>query len=127
MRSKAPSPPLPSSNANPKGFDHPRLLKQMYLKDADAKAQAQWSSEESEIQGKATPPESGDCEELTSSRTRSDAVLTQITGQLIRTGIFQDRAFSEAIPFVLQTQDASQPQHGRERAVSRPPSQEFQI
>ena len=35
-------------------------------------------------------------------QTRSDAVLTQVTGQLIRSGIFQERAFTEAVPFTLK-------------------------
>ena len=86
---------------NPKGFDHPELLKQMYLKDADAKAQAQWSSEESEFKAKQLH-QKAEIAKIDFIETRSDAVLTQITGQLIRTGIFQDRAFSEAIPFVLK-------------------------
>ena len=86
---------------NPKGFDHPELLKQMYLKDANAKAQAQCGSEESEFKSKQLhqKPEIAKIEFI---ETRSDAVLTQVSGQLIRTGIFQDRAFSEAIPFVLK-------------------------
>jgi len=29
-------------------------------------------------------------------------VLTQISGQLIRSRIFQDRAFTEAVPFTLK-------------------------
>ena len=34
--------------------------------------------------------------------TREDVVLTQVTGQLVRNGIFQDGTFTEAIPFKLQ-------------------------
>ena len=86
---------------NPKGFDHPELLKQMYLKDADGKAQAQWSSEEPEFKAKQLH-QKAEIAKIYFIETRSDAVLTQVTGQLIRTGIFQDRAFSEAIPFVLK-------------------------
>src|SRR6202040_1313341 len=33
---------------NPKGFDHPALLKQMFLKQAHEKALAEWSAEEPE-------------------------------------------------------------------------------
>jgi hypothetical protein len=85
---------------NPKGFDHPDLLKQMFLKHAQEKAHAEWTSEESEkakeLHQKA---EIGKIDIL---QTRSDAVLTQVSGQLIRTGIFQERAFSEAVPFTLK-------------------------
>ncbi|HEX8311419.1 MAG TPA: hypothetical protein VF614_08895, partial [Chthoniobacteraceae bacterium] len=37
---------------NPKGFDHMDLLKQMFLKDAEAKARSQWSAEEPEFKAK---------------------------------------------------------------------------
>jgi hypothetical protein len=33
--------------------------------------------------------------------TRKDVVLTQVTGQLIRDGVFQDKPFTEAVPFKL--------------------------
>lgn len=86
---------------NPKGFDHPELLKQMFLKQAQGKARAQWSSDEAEFKAKQLHQkvEVGKIEFL---QTRSDAVLTQVSGQLIRSGIFQERAFTEAIPFTLK-------------------------
>ena len=34
-------------------------------------------------------------------QTREDFVLTQVSGQLIRAGIFEEKAFTEAIPFRL--------------------------
>src|SRR6266705_180693 len=37
---------------NPKGFDHPELLKQMFLKAAYEKARSQWSGEEPEFKAK---------------------------------------------------------------------------
>lgn len=85
---------------NPKGFDHPELLKKMFLKRANAKASAQSASEEPEFKAKQLHQkvEVGKIEFL---QTRSDAVLTQVTGQLIRSGIFQERAFTEAVPFTL--------------------------
>ncbi|MBA3833529.1 MAG: hypothetical protein H0X34_16885 [Chthoniobacterales bacterium] len=86
---------------NPKGFDHPDLLKQMFLKQAQQKARAQWSTEEPEFKAKQLHQkvEIGKIEFL---QTRSDAVLTQVSGQLIRSGIFQERAFTEAVPFTLK-------------------------
>lgn len=86
---------------NPKGFDHPNLLKQMFLKLAQQKARAQWSTEEPEFKAKQLHQkvEIGKIEFL---QTRSDAVLTQVSGQLIRSGIFQERAFTEAVPFTLK-------------------------
>src|SRR6202140_5965573 len=37
---------------NPKGFDHPELLKQMFLKQAHEKAIAEWSAEGPGLKGK---------------------------------------------------------------------------
>lgn len=86
---------------NPKGFDHPELLKQMFLKAAQAKAQAEWSAEEPEFKAKQLH-QKAEIAKIDLLETRNDAVLTQVSGQLIRTGIFQERAFSEALPFILK-------------------------
>ncbi len=86
---------------NPKGFDHPELLKQIFLKQADQKAHAQWSSEEPEFKAKELH-QKAEIAKIDFLETRSDAVLTQVSGQLIRSGIFQERAFSEAVPFTLK-------------------------
>ena len=71
---------------NPKGFDNADLLKQMFLKQAFQKASAYQAAEEPE---------------LNILNTREDYVLTQVTGQLIRDGVFEDKPFTEAIPFKL--------------------------
>jgi len=86
---------------NPKGFDHPELLKQMFLKNAHAKALAEWSAEEPEFKAKQLH-QKAEIAKIDFLETRSDAVLTQVSGQLIRSGIFQERAFSEAVPFTLK-------------------------
>ncbi len=86
---------------NPKGFDHPELLKQMFLKQAAAKALAEWSAEEPEFKAKQLH-QKAEIAKIDFLETRSDAVLTQVSGQLIRSGIFQERAFSEAVPFTLK-------------------------
>jgi hypothetical protein len=86
---------------NPKGFDQPELLNQMFLKDAHQKARLQWLGEEPEFKSKQLHQkvEVGKIEFI---ETRADAVLTQVTGQLIRTGIFEERTFTETVPFVLK-------------------------
>ena len=86
---------------NPKGFDHPELLKQMLLKQAHEKAQSEWSAEEPEFKAKQLH-QKAEIAKIDFLETRSDAVLTQVSGQLIRSGIFQERAFSEAVPFTLK-------------------------
>lgn len=86
---------------NPKGFDHPDLLKQMFLKTAHEKASKQWSADESEFKAKQLH-QKAEIAKIDFLETRADAVLTQVSGQLIRSGIFQERAFSESVPFVLK-------------------------
>lgn len=86
---------------NPGGFDHADLLKQMFLRAAHEKARAQWNREEAEFKAKQLH-QKAEVGRIEFIETRADAVLTQVTGQLIRTGIFQDRAFSEAVPFTLK-------------------------
>ena len=85
---------------NPKGFDNPELLKQVFLKYAYDKAQKQISAEAEESKSKQLhqKPEVAKIDIL---ETREDFVMTQVTGQLIRTGIFEQKAFSESIPFKL--------------------------
>ena len=85
---------------NPKGFDHEDLLKQMFLKAAVAKAQAARAAEEPEFVAKQLH-QKAEIGKITILQTREDFVLTQVTGQLVRTGIFQDKAFAEAVPFKL--------------------------
>jgi hypothetical protein len=85
---------------NPKGVDSPELLKQMFLKFAYEKALKQTSTDADEFKSKQLhqKPEVAKIDIL---ETREDFVMTQVTGQLIRTGIFEEKAFSEAIPFKL--------------------------
>ena len=85
---------------NPKGPDHPELLKQLLLKGAHEKAERQISSESAEFKAKQQhqKPEVAKIDIL---ETRQDFVLSQVTGQLIRTGMFEGKVFNEAIPFKL--------------------------
>jgi hypothetical protein len=86
---------------NPKGFDHPELLKQMFLNAAHEKARSQWSTEEAEFKAKQLH-QKAEIAKIDFVETRSDAVLTQVSGQLIRSGLFENRAFSESMPFTLK-------------------------
>jgi len=85
---------------NPKTFDNEDLLKELFLKPALDKAQAQRQSEDAEFQAKELH-QKVEIARIDILNTRADAVLSQITGQLIRVGIFDDKAFTEAIPFRL--------------------------
>jgi len=86
---------------NPKDFDHLDLLKQLFLKQALGKAQDQRQMEAIEFRSKQLhqKPEIAKIEILA---TRENEVLVHITGQLIRTGIFQEKVFTEGLPFSLR-------------------------
>lgn len=86
---------------NPKDFDHPDLLRQMFLKEAMGKARAHRSLEETEFKAKQLH-QKAEIARIDVLETRADAVLTQVTGQLIRNGVFQEKAFTEALPFTLK-------------------------
>jgi hypothetical protein len=85
---------------NPKDFDHADLLKQMFLKNALQKAQDQRTREAVEFRSKQLhqKPEIARVDILA---TRENEVLATVTGQVIRAGIFQEKAFTEAFTFKL--------------------------
>jgi hypothetical protein len=85
---------------NPKGFDSPELLKQMFLKYALEKGQKQIATEAEELKSKQLH-QKVEVARIDILETREDFVMTQVVGQAIRTGIFEGKAFSEAIPFKL--------------------------
>jgi len=86
---------------NPKDFDHPDLLRQMFLKQAYEKARSEFTAEEPEFKAKQLH-QKAEIARIDFLETRSDAVLTQVSGQLIRSGVFQERAFTEVVPFTLK-------------------------
>jgi len=72
----------------------------MFAKRAFDKANAQKLTEEIEFKAKQLH-QKVEIARIDILQTREDFVLTQVSGQLIRNGIFQDKAFSEAAPFKL--------------------------
>jgi len=86
---------------SPKDFDNADLLKLLFLKPALAKAQDERIKESVEFRAKQLhqKAEIGRIEILA---TRDNEVLAVVTGQIIRSGIFQDKAFTEAFPFTLR-------------------------
>ncbi len=85
---------------SPKEFDHLDLLKQMFLRGALQKAQDQRTREAVEFRAKQLhqKPEIGRIDILA---TRENEVLATVSGQVIRIGIFQEKAFTEAFNFKL--------------------------
>ena len=86
---------------HPRDFDHPDILRQMFLPKALAKATQQRALEAAEFRAKGLhqKPEIAKVEILT---TREDSILAMVTGQLIRAGVFQDKAFTEGLGFTLR-------------------------
>src|SRR5438132_9535615 len=85
---------------NPKDFDHPDLLRQMFLKLALQKAQDHRTREAVEFRAKQLhqKPEIAKIDILA---TRENEVLATVSGQVIRTGIFKEKMFTEAFNFKL--------------------------
>lgn len=86
---------------NPRDFDHPELLKQLFLKSAFNKAEDCRFKDEAEFRSKHLH-QKGEVAKLDILNTRENEVLVNITGQVIRNGIFQEKAFTEAFPFSLR-------------------------
>lgn len=86
---------------NPKDFDHAGLLKQLFLEPAHRKALDHQGRESAEFRAKSLhqKPEIARLDVLA---TRENEVLVHVTGQVIRTGVFQDRPFTEGLSFQLR-------------------------
>ncbi|HEY1718304.1 MAG TPA: hypothetical protein VGH42_08440 [Verrucomicrobiae bacterium] len=86
---------------NPKDFDNPDLFKLMFLKKAYEKAQDERISEQVEFRAKQLH-QKAEIGQIDILATRDNEVLASVTGQVIRAGIFQGKAFTEAFPFRLR-------------------------
>lgn len=86
---------------NPKDFDNPDLLKLMFLKKAYEKAEDERISEQVEFRAKQLH-QKAEIGQIDILATRDNQVLASVTGQVIRAGIFQGKAFTEAFPFTLR-------------------------
>ena len=86
---------------NPKDFDNPDLLKLIFRKPAFNQAQDERIREAVEFRSKQLH-QKAEIGRIDILATRENEVLTSVTGQVIRSGIFQDKAFTEAFPFALR-------------------------
>ncbi len=86
---------------NPKDFDNPDLLKLLFLKNAFNKARDERISEQVEFRAKQLH-QKAEIGQIQILATRDNEVLAAVTGQIIRSGIFQNKAFNEAFPFTLR-------------------------
>src|SRR5579862_103866 len=86
---------------NPKDFDNPDLLKLLFLKKAFEKGQDERISESVEFRAKQLH-QKAEINRIDILATRDNEVMAAVTGQIIRSGIFQEKAFTEAFPFTLR-------------------------
>ena len=85
---------------NPKDFDHRELLRQMFLKSALQKAQDHRTREAEEFRAKQLR-QKPEITKIDILATRENEVLATVSGQVIRTGIIQEKEFTEAFNFKL--------------------------
>ena len=83
---------------NPNGFDYPELLAKMYLPDALNQAKTLQSQQADELKAKQIH-QKVEVFRLDVLQTRNDQVLVEVTGQLIRVGLFNDEPFTESEKF----------------------------
>jgi hypothetical protein len=81
---------------NPKGFANPDLLKLMFLKPALAKALDERVKEMAEFSAKQFHQKAG-VARVDILATHDNEVLAAVPGQIIRSGVFQDQAFTESL------------------------------
>ena len=93
---------------NPNGFDQPELLEKLFLADALAAAKENWSAAAEEFQQKNLH-QKVEVQKLTVLETKSDQVLVEVAGQLIRTGRVGQLPFTEAPAFTAQFTFARNP------------------
>ena len=85
---------------NPESFDNKELLQRLFGKTALQAAYQQQTKGQEESRAKQIH-QKPEVSEVTILETRSDFVLCRVRGQLVRAGIFNDRPFTEALPFTL--------------------------
>ena len=83
---------------NPNGYDYPDILEKMFLTDALEKAKKMLSQQRAEFQAKQIH-QKVEIFKIDILKTRNDQVLVEVTGQLIRVGIFNDQPFTESPTF----------------------------
>jgi hypothetical protein len=93
---------------NPAGFDYPELLDKLFLPEAARKARADSGASAEEFAAKALH-QKAEVLKLTVLETRDNVVLVQAEGQLVRTGLVNGQAFTEAPAFTVRFTFARNP------------------
>jgi hypothetical protein len=85
---------------NPNGFDLPEVLQALFVGNALAQAGALKTAEAPEFQEKQIHQKPA-VTRLEALEVRHNAVAMRVSGQLLRSGSFQQHSFTEVVPFVL--------------------------
>lgn len=93
---------------NPNGFDYPEILEKLFLGDALEKAKTFQTAELPEFKAKQIH-QKVEVFKIDILETRNDQVLVEVTGQLIRVGIFNNQSFTESPKFKLRLTLARNP------------------
>lgn len=93
---------------NPSGFDYPDLLERLFLKEACEKANQELSLIKEELELKEIHQKQ-QALKIKILSTRSNIVLAQVKGEVIRCGTFENQSFVESLPFKLNLTLARNP------------------
>ena len=85
----------------PTGLDHSELLKKFFLSGAVQKVEELMAKDAAEFKAKNLHQKC-EIEQIAVLPTQANQVLVNLSGQLIRNGVFSDRPFSEGQKFRLQ-------------------------
>lgn len=93
---------------NPSGSDYPDLLERIFLKCAFEKSQQDLEKIKSELIEKQIHQKQ-QIFKINILSTRNNLVLAQVSGELVRCGVFESQEFVEALPFKLNLTLARNP------------------
>jgi hypothetical protein len=86
---------------NPAGFDYPEILNKIFLREAFEQLKPRMNAESVEFKAKQIH-QKVEVFRVDVLKTRSNEVLVEITGQLIRVGLFNGEQFIESPKFTLR-------------------------
>ena len=87
-------------NRSPVGSDNNELLKQLYIEPAYSHALKIIEGESGEFR-KKNIHQKAEISEINTIQTDSDKIISQVKGQIVRTGVFSGQTFSESYLFEI--------------------------
>ncbi len=87
-------------NRSPAGSDNSELMKQLYIEPAYSHAMKIIEGESAEF-GKKNIHQKAEISEINTIQTGSNRIISQVKGQIVRTGVFSGQTFSESYLFEI--------------------------